>query len=105
MIRIMRKKSLQKFRMNQAHVKKICISRKMVKLKIISRKHRGIMKEYIDKIRQRRSTLPQNVTLDNETIADKKDIVEKLNKFFTKNAPSLDNKIVAYFEIFEKIRY
>ena len=35
----MRNKSLQKFRMNQAHVKKICISQKMIKLKIISRKH------------------------------------------------------------------
>ena len=63
------------------------------------------MKEYIGKIRQRRSTLPRNVTLDNETITDKKDIVEKLNKFFTKNAPCLDNKIVPYFETFEKLRY
>ena len=40
-----------------------------------------------------------------ESITDKKVIVEKLNKFFTKIAHSLDNKNVPYFETFEKIRY
>ena len=60
------------------------------------------MKEWIGKIRQRRLTIPRNVTLDNQSIIDKKDIDEKLNKFFTKIAPSLDNKIVPYFETFEK---
>ena len=63
------------------------------------------MKEWIGKIQQHRLTLPRNVTLDNQSIIDKKDIDEKLNKFFTKIAPSLDNKIVPYFETFEKIRY
>ena len=63
------------------------------------------MKEFIGKIRQRRWTLPENFTLDIESITDKKVIVEKLNKFFTKIAHSLDNKNVPYFDTFEKIWY